>query len=422
MSSAGSVQQQVTQITVYDTLGVNGYSMLVQGGVYHAVPQVAADGEAISFNVNQLGEVRVVGSVADNAVLPATTYPIWMGAEYNVALPTYDDGDNAGLHADVNGRLLVREDTLTRGTGLRDADTLRVTIATDDFALNTGVISANTQRVTIATDDLIRTDLSNINTTLSNLIDANNSTVALLGIGATFTGVGTDVSGYDAVTIQLFADQDSAADGMQFQFSTDNVNWDDSSDFNMSAGVTRRFQFPVTAQYFRLVYTNGGVAQGVFRAQTILHRDNVLTSIHRIDGSLNNDRSVTVVKSVLAGESTAGGGGFVNVRVTPSGALLGEFSEMAAGAQTVKQAQIAVGVAAVRLTTDGAAPDADRSRLDFRPDPDSIARFWYGSSGVTAANGLEVFPGESVPLLKDANDYYIISDTAAQTVGVVEVE
>ena len=91
-------------------------------------------------------------------------------------------------------------------------------------------------------------------------------------------------------------------------------------------------------------------------------------------------------------------------------------------AQAIVQAQITVGTTAVRLTHDAAAPDADRSYLSFRPDPNAAGRFWFGGSGVTSANGHEVFPGESIELKDDANDYYIISDTAAQSVGIVEVE
>lgn len=157
----------------------------------------------------------------------------------------------------------------------------------------------------------------------SNVIDSNNSTTTPLGAGAVFTGTGTDVSTYNSVTIQLFADQDSAADGMSFQFSPDNVNWDEQNDYNLEIATsqTRRFQFPVTAQYFRVVYTNGGVAQTAFRVQTILHTSDVLTSIHRLDTGLTNDRSVTVTKSVIAGETSAGGGAFVNVKVAPSGSL-----------------------------------------------------------------------------------------------------
>lgn len=158
---------------------------------------------------------------------------------------------------------------------------------------------------------------------LANQIDAGNSTTTPLGAGATFTGTAVDVSGFAAVSIQIYSDQDSATDGMQFQFSIDGTNWDDINEFSLITAESnaRRFQFPVTAQYFRFVYTNGGTAQGAFRVQTILHRTNILTSIHRIDGELVNDRSVTVVKSVISGETSAGGGGFVNVKVDPAGKL-----------------------------------------------------------------------------------------------------
>jgi len=163
----------------------------------------------------------------------------------------------------------------------------------------------------------------------SNVVDSNNSTTTPLGAGAVFTGTGTDVTAYNSVTIQLFANQDSDANGMSFQFSPDNVNWDEQNDYNLEISIsqTRRFQFPVTAKYFRLVYTNGGSAQTAFRVQTILHTSDVLTSIHRLDTGLTNDRSVTVTKSVIAGETSAGGGAFVNVKVSPSGALKTNVSQ-----------------------------------------------------------------------------------------------
>ena len=100
-------------------------------------------------------------------------------------------------------------------------------------------------------------------------------------------------------------------------------------------------------------------------------------------------------------------------------------AQSTAAASTVKQAAIAVGTTAVRITHDGSAPSAGRRLLAFRPDPDSTAKFYYGSSSVTsggATRGMQVFPGESIEREFDAGDYYIISDTAAQTVFVVEQE
>jgi hypothetical protein len=155
------------------------------------------------------------------------------------------------------------------------------------------------------------------------VLDAGNSTSDTLGADATFTGTGVDCLGYNSVAITLFADQDSADSGMTFQFSIDGTNWDDVYRFTLdqSASAARRFQFPVTARYFRVVYINGGVAQGAFRVQTILHRGDILTSIHRIGATLTGDRSCQVVKAAIVGETQAGGGAYVNVKVDPSGGL-----------------------------------------------------------------------------------------------------
>lgn len=150
------------------------------------------------------------------------------------------------------------------------------------------------------------------------LISTNNSTTTPLGVSGTFVGTGDDCQGFSAVTIQLFSDVASATDGMTFEFSTDNTNWDDSYAFTLAAGEARRFQFPVTARYFRVNFTNGGTGQATFRVQTILHRQNVLTSVHRIVDSVDPDRSAQLVKAVIAAQA-AGSGDFVPVQATAAG-------------------------------------------------------------------------------------------------------
>lgn len=92
---------------------------------------------------------------------------------------------------------------------------------------------------------------------------------------------------------------------------------------------------------------------------------------------------------------------------------------------TVKQQAISVGTTAVRLTTDGAVPSATRVVLMGQPDPNSSANFWVGSSTVAnsgANRGPALAAGEKFIANNDAGDYYIISDTAAQTVFVMEQE
>jgi hypothetical protein len=134
-------------------------------------------------------------------------------------------------------------------------------------------------------------------------VDENNSTSTPLGIGGVYVGEAIDVSEYSTVTTSLYADASSADEGAQFQFSSDGINWDDTYNFtlNILESNTRRFQFPVTAKFFRIQYTNGSVAQTEFRVQTFLHPNSTITSIHRVDGDLVKDRSTTITKSVLAG-------------------------------------------------------------------------------------------------------------------------
>lgn len=136
---------------------------------------------------------------------------------------------------------------------------------------------------------------------LQSLIDSNNSSTGQLSSGGTFVGTGTDVHSYATVVTTLHSDQDSASDGMKFQFSMDNTNWDDvyPHEMDVSESGTRRFQFPVCAQYFRIHYTNGSMATSDFRCQTILHRQTTLTSIHRLKDVAHDDRSAQVMKSAI---------------------------------------------------------------------------------------------------------------------------
>ena len=171
-------------------------------------------------------------------------------------------------------------------------------------------------------------------------VEAGNSSVATLGIGATFTGTGVDLLDHQAITVMIDASHDSAVDGMQFQFSSDNSNWDVSLDFTYTVNGGRIFQFGIYARYFRVVYTNGGTGQTHFRCQTLLHHETTLTTIHRLVDNASPDRSAEIVKAVLIAQA-AGSGDFVPVQATASGnfkmaleeidaALLGGGAEAAA--------------------------------------------------------------------------------------------
>jgi len=90
---------------------------------------------------------------------------------------------------------------------------------------------------------------------------------------------------------------------------------------------------------------------------------------------------------------------------------------------TITQAAVTVGITAVRCTVSGAAPNAARKALIVEPDPASTAKFFIGSSSVAssgASRGIPLVAGAQFIANFDASDFYIISDTAAQTFFVVE--
>jgi hypothetical protein len=210
----------------------------------------------------------------------------------------------------------------------------------------------------------------------NNLVSTNNSTTSTLANDAVWTATGDDVSAYAAVTVTLDSSHDSAASGMTFQFSTDNSNWDDVYTFSYTAADgSRRFQFPVTSQYFRNVYTNGGVTQTHFRVQTILHKQNVLTSIHNLSADMDPDRSAQVVKSVLYAQA-AGSGDFTAVDATAGGNLKMSLEEITdpigggteAAALRVTIANDSTGVVSVddgggALTVDGTVTETNSAAI-----------------------------------------------------------
>lgn len=181
-------------------------------------------------------------------------------------------------------------------------------------------------------------------------VSTNNSTAIPLAGDATFTGTGDDISQYASVVITIDASHDSATDGMTFQLSTDNSNWDDVYSFTyVATDGARRFQFPATAQYFRFVYTNGSTLQTHFRVQAIIKHHFTGTSIHRLVDNVDPDRSAEVVKSAILAQA-AGSGDFVPVQSTAAGNFkiaIEEYESVPSGGGTE------AGSLRVTLPTDG---------------------------------------------------------------------
>lgn len=123
-------------------------------------------------------------------------------------------------------------------------------------------------------------------------VDATNSSTTLLTANSIFTGTWQSSLNYSAISVQAFADQASAASGLQVQQSQDGVNADTSDNFSVSASTNFQQTVNLTGKFYRIKYTNGGTGQGTFRLQTVAQTSEVvlprtLTAAGnlRVDGS-----------------------------------------------------------------------------------------------------------------------------------------
>jgi hypothetical protein len=298
------------------------------------MPDFLPEGKASKWNLvaaynpdsSELSKVEEVYMEDTNKALHVanyvydTTTASWVKATQNVLITdsiylAVDELESLISATNTTYLVNIMADTAAMVVDLAAIETLLTSIDADTAAL-AGTVAGNELQVDVVS-------MPGGSYPDSSIIAPDATTTTPLNANSTWTSAAVDCSGFSAVTVTLSADVDSADTGMQFQFSTDATNWDDVYKFKMdvSESNTRRFQFPVCAQYYRIVYKNGGTGQAYFRVQTWLHRTNVLTSIHKVESTVVGDRSCQLMRSIITGETTAGGGAFVNVKVTGGGAL-----------------------------------------------------------------------------------------------------
>ncbi len=120
------------------------------------------------------------------------------------------------------------------------------------------------------------------------VISTANSTVTVLGAAAVFTGTSENVSDYATIQVSVWASHASATDGLSVQHSINGTNWDNVDTYTIAATTGKTFSFQ-PANFFRIVYTNGGTLQTGFRLQTIYHRVAIKASSQRTQDGLSNE-------------------------------------------------------------------------------------------------------------------------------------
>lgn len=148
--------------------------------------------------------------------------------------------------------------------------------STDLYLMETG--GTRIDPATEGKQDSIITELQT-----ARAVDSNNSSTTPLSDGATFTGTGTSALGYASAIVYVSTDQDSAAGGLSLETSTDNSNWDHGHIYTVTGGNSRGFEVSLEAEYFRVVYTNGGTIQSHFRLQTVLNKEPNSAHVHAVE-------------------------------------------------------------------------------------------------------------------------------------------
>jgi hypothetical protein len=222
---------------------------------------------------------------------------------------------------------------------------------------------------TSAKQDTGNSSLSSIDGKLQNngLLDSGNSSVIPLGANAVFTGVWKDIINYNAIALGVNANQDSANNGLVVQYSHDGVSIDHTHIYSVAAGLGIGLNLVSEFRYFRIVYTNGAIAQTSFVLQSILKTNPLFPSQYRLTNPLTDDTQATVSRSLIFGKTTGGGGGYVDVKVNPSGALVADVSGTVSvtGVSTLAEQQTQT-TAIGSLTETAPATDTASSGLNGR--------------------------------------------------------
>jgi hypothetical protein len=293
-------------------------------------PQISLLPQAVKYSIDgNLTDVFIdTSDPLNNKYLPVAD------ADAQATLSSID-GELTTLNA-VDFATSAKQDT--GNSSLSSIDGKFTTLNATDFSTaakqDTGNVSLNsidgkfttlnsTDFATSAKQDIGNTSLSSIDGKLQDngFLDAGNSSTTPLGIGGVFTGTAFDITKYAAINVNVKSDVASAAGGVKVEFSPDGTNWDHSHQTTYTAATGVGYVFNAEYRFARIVYTNGASAQTVFRLQTIFKTTLVTSSLYTLSQSVNSNMFAVLGRNIIAGETTGGGGGYVNVKVNPSGAL-----------------------------------------------------------------------------------------------------
>lgn len=199
-------------------------------------------------------------------------------------------------------------------------ETTLQSIDTEVTAINTKTPSLGQTTMSGSTPVVLAADQTPILTIPDGVVqDPSNSSITPLGIGGTFTGSAKDILQYAQVMVNVEADR---AGTLYIEFSGDQTIWGHIISYPVLAGESFDIAVAPHARYFRVSFTNtSGLAQTYFHLYSILRPTPSGMNMVAIDQLITGHNIAALTKGVIMGKTTGGGGGYVDVKVTPSGAL-----------------------------------------------------------------------------------------------------
>lgn len=153
------------------------------------------------------------------------------------------------------------------------------------------------------------------------IADTGNSTTANLAGGASFVGTGIEASPkYGTISVCVLSSHNSAVNGLKFQVSIDNVEWQNIEQYSyVAANGLKSYSFSPSGKYFRVNYTNGVTPTTKLAIFTVLRTGAVKASSHRIKDNIDGEHDAELVKAVLSAERPDGS--FTDINATQGGNL-----------------------------------------------------------------------------------------------------
>jgi len=159
-----------------------------------------------------------------------------------------------------------------------------------------------------------------VSTSQNHISTLNRRVSESLANGATWTGEWENVTNFAEVTILVYSDQQIT---LTSQFTLDQgvspVPYSDETLIQASTGTPHKLA--VKGQWFRTKLTNNSGSGATVQLEVKYSSETKSELTKPLSSQVVETDEGLVVHSVIHGKTTAGGGSFVDVKVTPSGAL-----------------------------------------------------------------------------------------------------